>query len=141
MKLLVIGNAVVLASRDREEIINDVPVTVEGAIEKATLNLTPSGGGEMISVEISSETAVIKGGLSEGKTYAITVTWTDIDGTRREAWGASIMVRKNDFGTLEILPAMLSTATSIEYMWHAIVNTLEVIVPYIDDQRNGHDAV
>jgi hypothetical protein len=42
---------------------------------------------------------------------------------------------------LQIIPAPLSSATELEKMWQGISATLEVILPFIDDYKNGTHVV
>lgn len=145
MKLLVIGEAVILASRNEEKIGETVNVIVDGAIEGATLNLIPDGDGAQLGSIISSGTTTIRRedmiGESElEETYSVTVTWSE-NNVQKEAYGARIRVYKNSDDTYGILPPPLTEATDLEDMWHGIINTLEVIVPFIETYKYGADAL
>ncbi|MBO7310577.1 MAG: hypothetical protein J6U86_04215 [Clostridia bacterium] len=143
MKYLVVGNIALLASRGIEKISSDIGVEVKGVPDGATLYIQQANG-EMHLYGITSERAVISfADLTEGK-YSVSINWvTNENGLPQthEAAGNPFTVYNADSGELAITPTQLSTATELEQMWSGIVNALEILIPFIDDYKNGPNVI
>lgn len=145
MKIIVIGDTAVLATRDKEIIeIEGLPVTVLG-VNTGSLCIARADGEQPstpIETIITSGTATVVG-LSAGK-YTYTVVWfSEEDGvdTKHEAYGTPLYVFEDDENKFNLIPAPLATSTELEAMWRGIANTLDVVVPLVDEIKNGTDVV
>ena len=143
MKYLVVGNIAVLASRGIEKMASDIVVEVKGVPDGAALYIQRSDG-EMQIYGISSEKAEIPlANLTEGK-YSVSINWvTNENGLSQahEAMGNPFTVYKTERGELAIAPTQLSTATELERMWSGLANALGILIPFIDDYKNGPDVI
>lgn len=142
MKYLVVKNTAVLASRGIEPIGAGGTITMKvvGVPEGASVYLSKGGENPTSGTfKISSGVTTITG-LTEEGTYKPTFKWTNED-KETEAAGNSFTIIQNANGELQIIPTTLSTATNLEEMWQGIAATLEVILPFIDDYKNGTHVV
>ena len=142
MKYIVIGNVAILASRSVEAISGGVVVTVDGIPNKATLSLLSEDGNTSSYLIENEKTTLLGSSLKEG-VYGVTVVWETTENdvaVRHEAKGNEFKVFQTDHG-LAICPAPLSNATELENMWVGIVNTLEVVVPFIEAHKHGYEVI
>jgi hypothetical protein len=143
MKYLVVKNTAVLASRGIETVGEGgtVQMKVVGVPEGASVYLTKDGANTTSGTfSISSGTTNITG-LTDVGTYKPTFSWKTSDEKEMESEGNSFTVIKDDEGALKIIPTPLSSATELEKMWQGISATLEVLLPFIDDYKNGTHVV
>lgn len=141
MRYVVIDNVAVLASRSVEKITDDVTVTVSGVPDKATLYLISEKGENSFLIE--NQKAVIPNSVLKEGIFGVTVLWTTTSNdvaTQHEAHGNEFKVF-NDGETLAIVPAPLASATELENMWQGIINTLDVLVPFIEAYKHGYEVV
>ena len=141
MRYIVIGNVAVLASRSVEKITDDVTVTVSGVPDKATLYLISEKGENSFLIE--NQKAVIPNSVLKEGIFGVTVLWTTTSNdvaTQHEAQGNEFKVF-NDGDSLYVVPAPLADATELENMWQGIINTLDVLVPFIEAYKHGYEVV
>ena len=141
MRYVVVGNVAVLASRSVEKVGENVSVTVSGVPNKATLYLMSKENTYSFLIE-NQKTNIPNSVLNEG-VYGVTVVWstTSNDVTmQHEAHGNEFKVF-NDGESLAIVPAPLADATELENMWQGIINTLDVLVPFIEAYKHGYEVV
>lgn len=147
MRYLVIGNVAVLASRGIERLDDatngKIPVSVVGVPDGATLNVI---GTKLKCYAVTSELTEIpiEDLQNEGR-YAVTVRWTQVDPQTQErieceATGNSFSVIRDLYG-LAIIPAPCASSTEIEHMWKGISQALEILLPLVDEIRNGNDVI
>ncbi len=143
MKYIIIAGTAVLASRFSESvpIASGLSVEVEGA---------PDGASLSVCSEQVSTSCVIKDGaallrvseLSEG-IYHTVITWTkDIDGesTACEAVGNPFKLTFEGDNAVTV-PAPLSGMTELEGLWTAIADIVGVLLPFMDDVKNGSSVI
>lgn len=146
MKYIIIGDTAILASRDIEyfAVSSAVPVTVVGAPDGATLCLTKAGeSSQKYFTIISEQTSISSLSLVAGFVYNVSFSWTtteDGNEVQHFAAGNAILVL-GDGSQNSIIPAPVASATDIENVWRGLVNILEVIVPFIDDYKNGSTVI
>lgn len=141
MRYVVVGNVAVLASRSVEKVEEYVSVTVSGVPNKATLYLMSEENTYSFLIE-NQKTNIPNSVLKEG-IYGVTVVWSTTSNdvtTQHEAHGNEFKVF-NDGESLAIVPAPLADATELENMWQGIINTLDVLVPFIEAYKHGYEVV
>lgn len=148
MKYICIRDSAVLASRGIEAVSSSdhLDVSVMGVSDGSTFCIMHEGNTEQKSYGITSETTTIPVADLASGVYSVTVIWDeymeDVDDTvRREARGNSFKVITNENNSLSIIPAPVSSATSLEEMWCGIANILDVLVPLVDDVKNGYNVI
>lgn len=145
MKYNVIGKSAVLASRSIERLIPNkkTDVKVKNVPDDATFNIIGKDGGED-SYTITSQATAIDFSSFEKGTYKVVVIWETTDSrgntVRHEAYGSPFIIATDDAGDY-ILPAPLARATDAEYLYQAISDIIDILLPLDDDFRHGTDVI
>lgn len=144
MRYIVVGDTAILATRDIEYLGGDIDITIENVPDGANLTLIRPDGSQVHTEGVVSEKTKIPSEVfdQEGR-YVVTVDWIELcDGEEREqhAAGTTLLVQNTSYG-IGIIPAPLTSANEMENMWRGIVNTLDILLPYINAMRYGADVI
>lgn len=144
MRYIVVGDTAILATRDVEYLGGDIDITIENVPDGANLTLIRPDGSQVHTEGVVSEKTKISSEAFdlEGR-YVVTVDWMEYrDGVdnERHAAGTTLLVQNTSNG-VAIIPAPLTSANEMENMWRGIVNTLDILLPYINAMRYGADVI
>lgn len=146
MKYNVIGKSAVLASRSIERFTfgQAITVKVKNVPDDATFTIIGKDDGEKSFVITSQATAIDFSSFEKG-TYKVVVKWVTTDSSgntvRHEAYGSPFIIATDDAEDYYILPAPLARATDAEYLYQAISDILDILLPLDDDFRHGTDVI
>lgn len=92
---------------------------------------------------VSEKTELDISAFPDGIYYA-TVKWITEDNgayTEHEAVGNPFKLYTDEDGSRAAVAAPLSGMTELELIWTAIADTLDIVLPFIDDIKNGINVV
>ena len=146
MRYLVVGNIAIIATRGLERIEdNALTVTTQGIPAGVTICLHKGNLTKWYKTDIGKKVKIPLSDLDGAGRYAVTIAWEETDPNTK-----AVMHREataNDFAIIEVddglcvMPSRGHTEAEFDMMWAAIVQTMEYVVPFIEQYRYGNDVI
>jgi hypothetical protein len=146
MRYLVIGNVAIIATRGLEQIEdNTLTVTTQGIPAGVTICLHKGNLNKWYKTDIGHKAKIPLSDLDGAGRYAVTIAWEEKDPNtkaviHREATANDFDIIEVD-GSLCVTPSRGHTEAEFDMMWTAIVQTMENVVPFVEQYRYGNDVV
>lgn len=145
MRYAVVGNTAVLCTRSIENIPLGEPLSVSvSSVPDGSSFCVQGGGGVMGTYRTVSEKTELDISDFPDGIYYVTVKWvTEKDGAyaEHEAAGNPFKLYTEEDGTRAAVAAPVSGITELELIWTAIADMLDIVLPFIDDIKNGINVV
>lgn len=143
MKYIIIAGTAVLASRNAESvpIASGLSVEVEGAPDGASLSVYSEQ--TSASCGIKDGTALLRVSELPAGIYHTVITWSTENGGESiacEAVGNPFKLTFEGDNAVTV-PAPLSGMTELEALWTAIADIVGVLLPFMDDVKNGSSVI
>lgn len=145
MRYSAVGNVAVLCTRGIEKLTLGEPLSVSvSSVPDGSSFCIQGAGGVMGTYRIVSEKTELDISAFPDGIYYATVKWITEDNgayTEHEAVGNPFKLYTDEDGSRAAVAAPLSGMTELELIWTAIADTLDIVLPFIDDIKNGINVV